>query len=406
MRGGRPVAEVPAMPAVRLPWLDLLRALAIGWIMLYHLESYGLRFPGPLIGFGWIGVDLFFVLSGYLIGWQLLRPWASGAAPAWWPWWRGFLLRRALRILPAYFAVLALYLLLPATAEADRMRPLWQFLTFTVNLVPASLDQRSFSHAWSLCVEEHFYLLLPPIVWWLARRPGLASTVAVVPGLFLGGMLLRAWLWERELAPLAGQAAYVPAFITHIYMPSYTRLDGLLAGVVLAAMRGFRPAWWAWLMARGVALLALAAAGLGAAMWLLQGVPGFAGIVFGFPLLSASLACLVLACISEHGWPGRWRLPGAHALATLAFSLYLTHKQVYHAIDAAMGDALAASSVLAFCVYNGAALLAAALLYGLVERPGLRWRAWLETHHLPAVAVAGNAAFAPPQSQANQAQPR
>lgn len=119
-----------------------------------------------------------------------------------------------------------------------------------------------------------------------------------------------------------------------------------------------------------------------------------------------SLACLVLGCISEHSWPGRWRLPCAHALATLAFSLYLTHKQVYHAIDAAMGDSLAASSVLAFRAHNAAALLAAALLYCLVERRGLRWRAWLETHHLPAVAVAGNAAFAAPQSQADQAQPR
>lgn len=403
------MTEVLIPPAdARLPGLDLLRALAIAWIMLYHLESYGVRFPGPLIGFGWIGVDLFFVLSGYLIGWQLLRPWASGAAPAWRPWWRGFMQRRALRILPAYLTVLALYLLLPATAEADRMRPLWQFLTFTVNLVPASMDQRAFSHAWSLCVEEHFYLLLPPIVWWLARRPSLARTAAVVLGLFLGGMLLRAWLWWQELAPLAGQAAYVPAFIAHIYMPSYTRLDGLLAGVMLACVRGFRPAWWAWLMARpmGGTLLVVGVAGLGAAMWLLQGVPGFAGIVFGYPLLSVSLACLVLGCISEHSWPGRWRLPGARVLATLAFSLYLTHKQVYHAIDAAIGSSLAASPMLAFGVYNGVALLAAALLYGVVERPGLRWRAWLETHHLPAVAIAGDAAFAAPQSQANQTQPR
>lgn len=363
-----------ARVAARLPGLDLLRALTIAWIMLYHLESYGLRFPVPLIDFGWIGVDLFFVLSGYLIGWQLLRPWASGAAPAWRPWWRGFMLRRALRILPAYLTVLALYLLFPATAEADRMRPLWQFLTFTVNLVPASIDQRAFSHAWSLCVEEHFYLLLPPIVWWLARRPSMARATAVVLGVFLGGMLLRAWLWWHELAPLAGQAAYLPAFIAQIYMPSYTRLDGLLAGVMLAAVRGFRPARWNWLMAHGASVLATGIAGVAGAMWLLRGVPGFAGIVFGYPLLALSLACVVASCISERTWPGRWRLPGAHLLATLAFSLYLTHKQVYHAIDAAMGDSLAASSGLAFCVYNGAALLAAALLYCLVERPGLRWR--------------------------------
>lgn len=63
-------------------------------------------------------------------------------------------------------------------------------------------------------------------------------------------------------------------------------------------------------------------------------------------------------------------MPGASTLATLALSLYLTHRQVYYALDAALG----ASPVLAFCVYNGAAVLAAAALYRLVERPALRLR--------------------------------
>ena len=363
-----------ATTAGRLPGLDLLRALAIAWIMLYHLESYGLRLPGPVVAYGWMGVDLFFVLSGYLIGWQLLRPWAAGARPAWRPWWTQFMLRRSLRILPAYLAVLALYVLLPASGEAEVMQPLWQFLTFTVNLFPGAPDARAFSHAWSLCVEEHFYVLLPPVVWWLARRPSAGRTAAVALGVLLGGMLLRAWLWQQELAPLAGQGAYAGRFIALIYMPSPTRLDGLLMGVMLAVTRGCRPAWWAALMARGVLLLVLGTAGLAGAMWLLRGVPGFAGIVFGFPLLSCSLACLVAGCISGHTWPGRWRVPGAASLATLAFSLYLTHKQVYHVLDAYLGDTLAVSPVLAFCVYNGAAVLAAAALYRLVERPALRLR--------------------------------
>lgn len=359
---------------MRLPGLDFLRALAIVWVMLYHLESYGVRLPGPIIACGWMGVDLFFVLSGYLIGWQLLRPWVLGERPAWRAWWTQFMLRRSLRIVPAYLAVLALYVLLPATGEADVMRPLWQFLTFSMNLFPASMDARAFSHAWSLCIEEHFYLLLPPVVWWLARRPAAGKTLAVALGILFGGMLLRAWLWQQELAPLAGQGAYVERFIALIYMPSPTRLDGLLMGVMLAVTRGFRPAWWAWLMARGPLLLGLGALGLASAMWLLRGVPGFAAIVFGFPLLSGSLACLVVGCISGRTWPGRWRVPGAATLSTLALSLYLTHKQVYHALDAYAGDALGTSAVLAFFVCNGAALLAAAALYWLVERPALRLR--------------------------------
>ena len=363
-----------APPSARAPGPDLLRAVAIAWIMLYHLESHGLRLPGRLIAYGWMGVDLFFVLSGYLIGWQLLRPWALGTPPAWRPWWTQFMLRRALRILPAYGTVLALYVLLPASREAELMRPLWQFLTFTINVLPGAPEARAFSHAWSLCVEEHFYVLLPPVAWWLARRPAAGKTVAVALGVLLGCMLLRAWLWRQELAPLQGQGAYVGRFIALIYMPSPVRLDGLLMGVMLAVVRGFRPAWWAALMARGTLLLGAGMAGLALAMWLLRGVPDFAGIVFGYPLLSCSLACVLAGCLSEQSWPGRWRVPGAAALATLAFSLYLTHKQVYHALDAYLGDALGGSPVLVFCLYNGAALLAAAALYWLVERPGLRLR--------------------------------
>lgn len=364
----------------RLPGLDLLRALAIAWIMLYHLESYGVPLPGPLAGFGWMGVDLFFVLSGYLIGWQLLRPWLRGDTPAWWPWWRGFMLRRALRILPAYLAVLALYVAVPAVREAPGMRPLWQFLTFTVNLLPASMDQRAFSHAWSLCVEEHFYLLLPPLAWWLLRRPGWRKTAAVVLGVLAGGMLLRGWLWQQALAPLADQGAYLQRFIALIYMPSWTRLDGLLAGVILAVVRGFRPVWWYWLMAHGASVLAAGIAGVAGAMWLLRGVPGFVGIVFGYPLLALSLACVVAGCVSERTWPGRWRLPGAQLLATLAFSLYLTHRQVYHLLDEAMGAVLGKSVLLAMSVHNGAALAVATVLYLLVERPVLRLRDLPRSH--------------------------
>ena len=85
-----------APPSARAPGPDLLRAVAIAWIMLYHLESHGLRLPGRLIAYGWMGVDLFFVLSGYLIGWQLLRPWALGTPPAWRLWWTQFMLRTRL----------------------------------------------------------------------------------------------------------------------------------------------------------------------------------------------------------------------------------------------------------------------------------------------------------------------
>jgi peptidoglycan/LPS O-acetylase OafA/YrhL len=91
----------------RLPGLDLLRALAIAWVMVAHANGFGLI---PSDYFGWMGVDLFFVLSGFLIGDQLFRPIARGETPS----YLNFFARRLLRTLPAYLVVLAIYFALPA----------------------------------------------------------------------------------------------------------------------------------------------------------------------------------------------------------------------------------------------------------------------------------------------------
>src|SRR5207248_11736230 len=93
----------------RQPGLDLLRALAIIVVVIYHAALFGFKLPGRVDRFGWIGVDLFFVLSGYLIGGQLLAPLARDRRIN----LGRFFARRALRIMPAYFAILAVYFLLP-----------------------------------------------------------------------------------------------------------------------------------------------------------------------------------------------------------------------------------------------------------------------------------------------------
>jgi peptidoglycan/LPS O-acetylase OafA/YrhL len=346
--------------------LDLLRALAILWVMLYHLTSYGIALPG-IVEHGWMGVDLFFVLSGYLIGGSLLRPYAGGHCPP----WRRFLLRRALRVLPAYLAVLAIYAAVPAVRESPDLRPLWQFLSFTVNLVPDA-DRLAFSHAWSLCVEEHFYVLLPPVVWLLARYPGLRRTAAVALALLAGGMLLRGALWHAGVAPYAGAGGFVARFVALIYNPTWARLDGLLAGLMLAALQVFRPSWWAWATRRSAVFLALGIAGLAAATRV--DLASFAGAVLVFPLVALSFGGMLVAAATECGWLGRVRVPGATSLATIAFSLYLTHKAVFHVVRDRIGAASGGSNLIAFGVYIGAALLVATLLYLTVERPFLRLR--------------------------------
>ena len=146
--------------------LDTLRALAILSVMLFHVNDFHGEgslpaFLVPVARLGWMGVDLFFVLSGYLIAAQFLRSYRAAVRPRLWPFYRN----RIFRVLPAYLAVLALYLGIPVWREDARLPPLWQMLTFTQNLFVDYGADRAYSHVWSLCVEEHFYLLFPLLVY-------------------------------------------------------------------------------------------------------------------------------------------------------------------------------------------------------------------------------------------------
>jgi peptidoglycan/LPS O-acetylase OafA/YrhL len=99
----------------------LVRAVAIAWVLIYHGSLFGLTSQDHwLVANGWMGVDLFFVLSGFLIAGQLLRPWAHGSTPS----YSRFFGRRLLRTFPAYLAVVALYFLVPPLRERPHIQPL------------------------------------------------------------------------------------------------------------------------------------------------------------------------------------------------------------------------------------------------------------------------------------------
>ena len=280
----------------RLPGLDLLRAVAIGWVMLYHASLYDLvpssNWP---VDFGWMGVDLFFVLSGFLIASQLLRPWAAGERPD----YGRFFLPRAVRTLPAYAVVLAVYALVPAARDRDHMQPLWTFLTFTQNFTIHIPPAQAFSHAWSLCVEEQFYLAFPLAVALLGIRSSAAKTITALVAILVLGMALRGWFWLHDVARTPFDLAADPRparYMQLIYYPTWTHLDGLLAGIGAALLMTFRPGVWRVLTARPNLLLAGGLVGVGGAILLFgDQIAGFYGAVFGYPLLSVSMAALVIA---------------------------------------------------------------------------------------------------------------
>ncbi|MGA7157564.1 MAG: acyltransferase [Acidobacteriaceae bacterium] len=361
----------------RLAGLDTLRALAIVAVMGFHLRNFLPESWSPVTTFGWAGVDLFFVLSGYLIGAQLLKPLRAGRKLSFGAFYRN----RAYRILPVYLVVLALYLLWPAWREERSLSPLWQFLTFTENLFVDYSRNEAFSHVWSLCVEEHFYLLLPVVVLLLSRRPALWKTVAVLSSLVAFGVAIRSFELCHVLRPLgAGNDGYGVTYIERIYYPTYARLDGLIAGVALALVRTYRPTWWAALLARANWLLAGGTALTGLALWMFAdrfdsatGVAA-AGTIVGFPILALGLAMWVAAAAEPRCWFGRMQIPGARTVSMLAYSLYLTHKEVAH-LDASYLPRWTAGRDWHTIVFVVPTCMAVAgLLYVTVERPFLRLR--------------------------------
>jgi peptidoglycan/LPS O-acetylase OafA/YrhL len=374
--------------STRYPGLDLLRALAIAWVMFFHAWVVGGLGPdwSWLSRYGWMGVDLFFVLSGFLIGQQVLLPLSRGERLR----FGDFYLRRAFRILPAYWVVLAVYVLIPAWSERPGLQPLWKYLLMVMNL-GNDTALLAFSHAWSLCVEEHFYLVFPLLAWALMRRPAAAKVIGLALVVVIGGIALRAGIWLHETAAEAAGAPQRNWFIEDLYYPTWNRLDGLLCGVLLATMKVFRPQQWARLQQRANVVLLAGLAVMALALWLFRDRVGLLGNAIGWPVLSAGLALLVFAGAGTHSVIGRWRVPGVGWLAGISYSLYLVHKAVFQLVQAHLGDAIAGWGVLQAAVYGAASLLVAALLHYAVERPFLKLRGRVLASHGIGPSVAGRA---------------
>jgi peptidoglycan/LPS O-acetylase OafA/YrhL len=368
----------------RIPALDGVRGIAILLVLLRHsIFAMEPAIGGPpATGFfawflaagqlTWSGVDLFFVLSGFLIGGILLD---ARSSPRY---FQTFYFRRFYRILPLYFVVVAMFLLqhLPwfaLIAKPGRLQPLeipwWAYATFTQNFWMAHLGTFGLNSAgitWSLAIEEQFYLTIP----WIIRKVRLRFLSAVLVAVVVGAPLLRLAL-RSLLGDHGGIACYVltPA-----------RADGLSLGV-LCALLVRRERVWDGLIARKNLL------------WLVLGLL-FCGIVFmtwqrydafspamttwGYSWLALFYAAfLLLAVVDSGGWLERiLRNAALTKLGTLAYCLYLIHISVMQSVRHPLGFWLRGSPHLAWSLGGVlgsiASVVLASLSWKYFEKPLLR----------------------------------
>jgi len=316
--------------ARRLAGLDGLRAVAVLWVVLGHAN---------VVTLPWIGVHLFFVLSGFLITDILIRAKEAGAR-GWATYLYPFYMRRVLRILPIAYAVLALFFVLAPALGLIGSTPFseqawwWAYLSNWTR--PHSDATWYLGHFWSLAIEEQFYLLWPLLVIGLSRR-GLAW--------FASGILL--------VSPIARWAASTSLLWSDGATP--LRMDGLAAGAVLAAVGPTHVA----IAARGQLSWIVA---IGGVLFLVNRAAGLATSPWDYTILAVTFAAVVTqTVVAPWPWltlrPLRW-------IGQMSYGIYLIHFPVARSVSDS-GHA----PIVVFTIVLVVTLACAATSWYLFEQP-------------------------------------
>jgi peptidoglycan/LPS O-acetylase OafA/YrhL len=347
-----------ATPTRRLA-LDFLRALAVLLVLFRHAPPAGALacgFSDALVVGGWIGVDLFFVLSGYLVSgliWQEID--RTGGFDAW-----RFLVRRGLKIYPAFYVMLLasilMFLIRPGFVE---LKSVLAEVFFVQNYVSGL-----WNHTWSLAVEEHFYLLLTGLVYLCFRFGKNVQKKVLIACLITIFVCLLARI-NLASTPYAHE--------THLF-PTHLRLDALAFGVLLQLLLRYSPGMAINSPILRIALVALA---LTLSLWAFFYPLGSAPWVSSIGLTMLSLSAFLLIYALE-AWPAFERLRIVKALSAIgvySYSIYLWHIPLNHLMHGVI-KRLTPNLTLEFyySIYFLIAITGGVVVGKLIELPFLRQR--------------------------------
>jgi peptidoglycan/LPS O-acetylase OafA/YrhL len=333
-----------------IPTLDGLRAMAVFLVIFYHC--------GFLLAPASLGLMMFFVLSGFLITWLLLRESEEQGSVSLY----GFYRRRMLRIFPAFYAYWIGIVLLLLMAGKNILWPhAFSALFYAVNYYNAVHGDpgTAFSHTWSLAVEEQFYLLWP--LAFIKLRNNLSKLT-----IFICGVILAVWLHRFVLCFVfnVDQAYFYSAFDA--------RLDQIMMGCLLAVLlkRGVLMSFWK-AVCSSLFLPVMVLMLLFASIYFGELLAPRYRDVFGFGLEPILIAILMVQAISfSSTLQMKWiEWPVVRYLGRISYSLYL-YQQI--TVTFVQKQLEAHPEVLQLIVAVAFTIIMAAASYHIIERPFLR----------------------------------
>jgi peptidoglycan/LPS O-acetylase OafA/YrhL len=375
-------------------WLDLVRAIAIAVVLLRHGQraiappsDVAPDFLAAFLLNGWIGVDLFFVLSGYLISRHLLR---YGLGTGHFDVTR-YLAMRALRIVPAYFAVMALIVaaafpLYPVDGGHLGSRVAYHVL-FLQDYLPSNINVVF----WSLGVEEKFYLLAPVLIWFAITQASLRRRMLVILAVFALSPLICTATYFVQTAPISYEA-----FFATFRSPFHACLEPLMVGVAIAVAQQAGAVALSPRNGSRLVAVALVALTVFLASHELMRVIGPFDVVAQPAIISILCGLLTLGAVMMGNAPAPCE-PVVRMTARLSYCLYLVHYPLVPlAVALARGGEFPVVSF--WITYIAVSFAVACLLHFSVEKPFLVLKDKLAPSRLagaPAQGAPGEKKMAP-----------